>query len=148
MGDTAVCVNPEDERYKALIGKNVIVPLINRKVKIIADSYVDKSFGSGVVKITPAHDFNDYKIGKAHNLDFINILTKKTTMNENAGPYQGLSVIEARKKVIEDLKNLKNLKVLQYGDPLLNFDSVKDTFISPPWNYWFWKGVGLGKKEK
>lgn len=104
LGDTALCVNPEDERYKHLIGKNVILPLLGRKIPIIADAYVDANFGSGVVKITPAHDFNDYKIGKNHKLPFINILTKKATMNENAGPYQGLSVIEARKRVLEDLK--------------------------------------------
>ena len=109
LGDTAVAVNPEDERYKNLIGKIVTVPLINRKIKIIADAYVDKEFGSGVVKITPAHDFNDYKIGKTHKLEFINLLTKKCEMNENAGPYKGLKVIEARKKVVEDLKALKLL---------------------------------------
>jgi len=104
LGDTALCVHPDDERYKNLIGKTVTVPLINRKIKIIADTYVDREFGSGVVKITPAHDFNDYKIGKSHNLEFINILTKKCELNENAGPYKGLKVAEARKKVLEDLK--------------------------------------------
>lgn len=104
LGDSAVCVHPEDDRYKHLIGKNVVIPLINRKIKIIADTYVDKDFGSGVVKITPAHDFNDYKIGKTHHLEFINILTKKAELNENAGPYQGLKVQEARKKILEDLK--------------------------------------------
>ncbi|MFN7263148.1 MAG: valine--tRNA ligase [Pseudobdellovibrionaceae bacterium] len=104
LGDTAVCVNPEDERYKHLIGQNVILPLLKRPIPIIADNYVDKAFGSGVVKITPAHDFNDYKIGKTHNLPFINILTKQCRLNENAGPYKGLSVQEARKRVLEDLK--------------------------------------------
>ncbi len=104
LGDTAVCVHPEDERYKKLIGKNVVIPLINKKIKIIADTYVDKEFGSGVVKITPAHDFNDYKIGKTHNLEFINILTKKAELNDNAGPYKGLKVQEARKRIIDDLK--------------------------------------------
>lgn len=104
LGDTAVCVHPEDDRYKHLIGKNVVIPLINRKIKIIADTYVDKAFGSGVVKITPAHDFNDYKIGKSHHLEFINILTKKAELNENAGPYKGLKVQEARKRILEDLK--------------------------------------------
>jgi len=144
LGDTAVCVNPEDERYKHLIGKNVLVPLIQRKVKIIADAYVDKSFGSGVVKITPAHDFNDYKIGKAHNLDFINILTRKTTLNENAGPYQGLSVIEARKKVVEDLK-AQNLLVKE--EPHVNnvghcsrSGAVVEPFLS---EQWFVKTEGL-----
>lgn len=106
LGDTALCVHPDDERYKSLIGKTVTIPLINRQIKIIADTYVDKEFGSGVVKITPAHDFNDYKIGKAHKLEFINLLTKKAEMNENAGPYKGMKVIDARKKVVEDLKAL------------------------------------------
>lgn len=104
LGDSAVCVHPEDDRYKALIGKNVVLPLLKRTIKIIADTYVDKQFGSGVVKITPAHDFNDYKIGKTHNLQFINILEKNGTLNENAGPYKGLKVQEARKRVLEDLK--------------------------------------------
>ncbi len=104
LGDSAVAVHPEDPRYKKYIGKNVILPLLGRKIPIIADTYVDKEFGSGVVKITPAHDFNDYKVGKTHHLPMINILTKKTEMNENAGPYQGLKVQEARKKVLEDLK--------------------------------------------
>lgn len=104
LGDSALCVHPDDERYKHLIGKKAIIPLINRKITIIADTYVDKEFGSGVVKITPAHDFNDYKIGKSHNLEFINILNKKTELNENAGPYKGLKVQEARKRVLEDLK--------------------------------------------
>lgn len=117
LGDTAVCVHPDDERYKHLIGKTVTIPLINRQIKIIADTYVDQSFGSGVVKITPAHDFNDYKIGKTHKLQFINILNKKCELNENAGAYQGLKVAEARKKVIEDLKSL-NLLVKE--EPHLN----------------------------
>lgn len=104
LGDSALCVHPDDERYKHLIGKNVVIPLINRKIKIIADTYVDQAFGSGVVKITPAHDFNDYKIGKSHNLEFINILTKKAELNENAGAYKGLKVQEARKRILEDLK--------------------------------------------
>lgn len=104
LGDSAVCVHPNDDRYKSLIGQNVILPLTGRKIKIIADEYVDPAFGSGVVKITPAHDFNDYKIGKKHNLEFINILNKKTELNENAGIYKGLKVAEARKKVLEDLQ--------------------------------------------
>lgn len=144
LGDTAVCVNPEDERYQHLVGKNVIVPLINRKVKIIADTYVDKAFGSGVVKITPAHDFNDYKIGKTHHLEFINILTRKTLLNENAGPYEGLTVIEARKKVIEDLK-AQNLLLKE--EPHVNnvghcsrSGAVVEPFLS---EQWFVKTEGL-----
>lgn len=104
LGDSAVAVHPEDLRYQHLIGKNVILPLLKRKIKIIADPYVDKEFGSGALKVTPAHDFNDYKIGKTHKLESINILTKNGEINENGGPYKGLKVQEARKRVIEDLK--------------------------------------------
>ncbi|HEX4922952.1 MAG TPA: valine--tRNA ligase, partial [Bdellovibrionales bacterium] len=104
LGDTAVAVHPDDERYSALIGKNVVLPLLNRKIPIIGDTYVDREFGSGVVKITPAHDFNDYQIGDRHKLKFINILTVSGQLNDEAGPYKGLSVKDARAKVLEDLK--------------------------------------------
>lgn len=137
LGDSAVCVHPDDERYKHLIGKNVLLPLTKRKIKIIADTYVDPTFGSGVVKITPAHDFNDYKIGKTHHLEFINILNKKTELNENAGPYQGLKVADARKKVIEDLK-AQNLLVKE--EPYVNSvghcsrsGAVVEPFLSEQW---------------
>lgn len=149
LGDTAICVHPEDDRYKKLIGKTVTIPLINRKVKIIADAYVDQTFGSGVVKITPAHDFNDYKIGKAHNLEFINILTKKCEMNENAGPYKGLKVAEARKKVLEDLREL-NLLVKE--EPHMNSighcsrtGAVVEPMLS---DQWFMKMEDLAKPAK
>ncbi|MBC7741865.1 MAG: valine--tRNA ligase [Bdellovibrionaceae bacterium] len=137
LGDTALCVHPDDDRYKKLIGKTVTVPLINRKIKIIADTYVDKDFGSGVVKITPAHDFNDYKIGKTHKLEFINLLTKKCEMNENAGPYEGLKVADARKKVLEDLKALG---LLVKEEPHMNSighcsrsGAVVEPFLSEQW---------------
>ncbi len=149
LGDTAVCVHPEDERYKHLIGKRVKIPLINRLVKIIADTYVDKEFGSGVVKITPAHDFNDYKIGKTHHLEFINLLTKKCEMNENAGPYQGLKVADARKKVIEDLKALE---LLVKEEPHVNSvghcsrtGAVVEPYLS---EQWFMKMEGLATPAK
>lgn len=137
LGDTAVCVNPDDERYKNLIGKNVIVPLINRKVRIIADTYVDKEFGSGVVKITPAHDFNDFKIGKTHKLEFINLLNRNGTLNENAGAYQGLKVVDARKKVVEDLKS-QNLMAQEEPHTLSvghcsRTDAVVEPFLSEQW---------------
>lgn len=137
LGDTALCVHPDDPRYQHLIGKTVTVPLINRKIKIIADTYVDLNFGSGVVKITPAHDFNDYKIGKTHKLDFINILTKKATMNENAGPYQGLKVQEARKKVREDLLALGLLvkeepHMMSVGH-CSRTDAVVEPYLSEQW---------------
>jgi valyl-tRNA synthetase len=104
LGDTAVAVHPEDERYRDLIGKTVLLPLVEREIPIIADSYVDKEFGSGAVKITPAHDFNDFEIGKRHGLESINILDPSGIVNENGGPYQGLDRYEARKRVVADLE--------------------------------------------
>ena len=103
LGDTAVAVHPEDERYRDIVGKNVLLPLLDRKIPIIADEYVDKSFGSGAVKITPAHDFNDYEIGQRHKLESINILNPNGTLNENCGAYKGLKIPDARKRVVEDL---------------------------------------------
>ncbi|PWU22146.1 MAG: valine--tRNA ligase [Bdellovibrio sp.] len=147
LGDTAVCVHPQDERYKQWVGQNVILPLLTksvpsappqkRKIPIIADSYVDMKFGSGVVKITPAHDFNDYKIGKKHNLPFINILDTNTFLNEHAGPYAGLSVTEARKKVLEDLKAQDLLEkeephVLNVGH-CSRSGAVVEPFLSEQW---------------
>lgn len=104
LGDTAVAVHPEDDRYKHLVGKDILLPLTKRKIKIIADSYVDPSFGSGAVKITPAHDFNDYEVGIRNSLEMINILNPDGTLNRNAGDYQNLSVVQARKKILEDLE--------------------------------------------
>ena len=96
LGDTAVAVHPEDERYADLIGKSVVLPLLNREIPVIADDYVDREFGTGVVKITPAHDFNDFEVGKRHDLEFINVLDNSGFINENGGPYQGLERYEAR----------------------------------------------------
>lgn len=112
LGDTAVCVHPEDERYKKYIGRKVIHPFLNRQLPIIADDFVDPKFGSGVVKITPAHDFTDYEVGKRHQLEFINILNPNGTFNQNAGPYEGLTPAQATDKVLADL-NQKGLMVLQ-----------------------------------
>ncbi|HOQ07048.1 MAG TPA: valine--tRNA ligase [Clostridiales bacterium] len=106
LGDTAVAVNPEDERYRDLIGKTVVLPLMDREIPIIADSYVDKEFGTGVVKITPAHDPNDFEVGQRHGLQQIRVMDDKAVMNENAGRYAGLDRYEARKKIVEDLKEL------------------------------------------
>ncbi|MDY0212765.1 MAG: valine--tRNA ligase [Desulfuromonadaceae bacterium] len=106
LGDTAVAVHPEDERYADLIGKTVELPLTGRKIPIIADDYVDKEFGSGAVKITPAHDFNDFEMGKRHNLENINILDESGHINENGGAYQGLERYAARDKVVADLDAL------------------------------------------
>jgi valyl-tRNA synthetase len=103
LGDTAVAVHPEDERYVDLIGKTVLLPLTGRQIPIIADTYVDKEFGSGAVKITPAHDFNDFEIGRRHHLEFINIFDESGVVNANGGAYQGLERTAARRKVLEDL---------------------------------------------
>ncbi len=104
LGDTAVAVNPNDERYKTLVGKTLILPLVNREIPIVADDYVDIDFGTGAVKITPAHDPNDFEVGLRHNLPIINVLTDDAKMNENAGKYEGMDRYEARKSVVEDLK--------------------------------------------
>ena len=104
LGDTAVAVNPNDERYKKLVGKMLILPLVGRKIPIIEDDYVDMEFGTGAVKITPAHDPNDYKMGKRHNLREINILNEDGTINENGGKYCGMDRYEARDKMVEELK--------------------------------------------
>ncbi|HTP70162.1 MAG TPA: valine--tRNA ligase [Dongiaceae bacterium] len=104
LGDTAVAVHPEDERYKHLIGKDVILPLMNREIPIIGDEMVDRDFGTGAVKITPAHDPNDFEAGKRHNLAQIDVMTDDAHMNENAGPYAGLERFVARKKIVEDLQ--------------------------------------------
>ncbi|HVK62249.1 MAG TPA: valine--tRNA ligase [Bdellovibrionales bacterium] len=104
LGDTAVAVHPDDDRYRDLVGKNLELPLTNRKIPVIKDPEVEMGFGSGVVKITPAHDFNDYKMGQRHKLPLINILEKNGLLNENAGSYKGLKVQEARKRVLEDLR--------------------------------------------
>ncbi len=104
LGDSAVAVHPEDERYTDLVGKKVLLPLTNREIPVIADEYVDKEFGSGAVKITPAHDFNDFEVGKRHDLEQINIFDASGFINENGGAYQGLSSIDARKKMLEDLE--------------------------------------------
>ena len=104
FGDTAVAVNPEDERYKHLIGKKVILPIINKLIPIIADEHADPEFGTGVVKITPAHDPNDFEVGNRHNLERIVVMNKDATMNENAIGYTGLTREECRQKLLEDLK--------------------------------------------
>ncbi|NSL51589.1 valine--tRNA ligase [Calidifontibacillus erzurumensis] len=106
LGDTAVAVHPEDERYKHLIGKKVKLPIVGREIPIIADDYVDMEFGSGAVKITPAHDPNDFEVGNRHNLERILVMNEDGTMNENAGKYQGLDRFECRKQIVKDLQDM------------------------------------------
>ena len=102
LGDTAVAVNPEDERYQAVIGKKVILPVLEREIPVIADSYVDIEFGTGCLKITPAHDFNDFEISLKHGLEQIKVIDEEGRMNENAGPYQGMDRFECRSRIVED----------------------------------------------
>ncbi len=104
LGDTAVAVHLDDERYKNIIGKNVILPLVNKEIPVVADEYVEMDFGTGVVKITPAHDPNDFEVGKRHDLPVITIMDAAGNINENGGKYQGLSMMEARKQIVKDLE--------------------------------------------
>jgi len=104
LGDTAVAVNPEDERYRAVIGKKVILPVVDREIPIIADPYVDIEFGTGCLKITPAHDFNDFEIGLKHGLEQIKVIDEAGRMNENAGPYRRMDRFECREKIVEDFE--------------------------------------------
>ena len=137
LGDTAVAVNPEDERYKHLIGKMLKLPLIDREIPVVADEYVDKEFGTGCVKITPAHDPNDFEVGKRHNLSEINIMNDDATMNELCGKYTGMDRYEARKAMVEDLKELGLLvKVVPHSHNVGTHDRCGTTvepMIKPQW---------------
>ena len=106
LGDTAVAVHPEDERYNHLIGKTVMLPIMNREIPIIGDTYVERDFGTGVVKITPAHDPNDFEVGKRHNLPEINVMNDDATINNNGGKYEGMSRYEARKALVKELDDM------------------------------------------
>lgn len=106
LGDTAVAVNPNDERYKDIVGKRVFLPIVNKYIPVVADRYVDMEFGTGVVKITPAHDPNDFKVGKRHDLEIINILNEDGTLNEKAGKYEGMTTLEAREEIVKKLKDI------------------------------------------
>lgn len=113
LGDTAVAVHPGDERYKHLVGKTVVLPIMNREIPVIADDYVDKEFGTGAVKITPAHDPNDFEVGLRHDLQQIRVMNDDATMNENAKQYQGMDRYDARQQVVNDLKQLDLLIKIQ-----------------------------------
>ena len=131
FGDTAVAVNPEDDRYKKYVGKNVILPLVNKKIPVIADSHADMEFGTGVVKITPAHDPNDFEVGNRHNLERIIVMNTDGTMNENAGKYNGLDRFECRDKVVEDLKEEGLLISIEPISHNVGFSERSDVMIEP-----------------
>ncbi len=137
LGDTAVAVHPDDERYKHLIGKNVLIPLINRAIPIIADEYVDMAFGSGGLKVTPAHDPNDFLLGRKHDLPLIKIFDKDAVINENGGPYKGLDRYVARKQIVDDLEEAGLLvKVDEHNHAVgacYRCASVVEPDVSPQW---------------
>ena len=146
LGDTAVAVHPEDERYKHLIGKMVLLPIVNKEIPVVADEYVDKEFGTGVVKITPAHDPNDFEVGKRHNLEQINIMNDDATINENGGKYAGMDRYEARKAIVEELDCLGLLvRIEDYNHNVGTHDRCKTTVEPLIKQQWFVKMDELAK---
>lgn len=140
LGDTAVAVNPEDERYTHLIGKTVKVPFVDREIPIIADSYVEKEFGTGVVKITPAHDPNDFEVGKRHNLPEINIMNDDATINANGGKFAGMDRYEARKLIVKEMDEMGLLvKIEDYSHNVGVHDRCKTTIEPLIKQQWFVK---------
>ena len=131
FGDTAVAVNPSDERYKKYIGKNVILPILNKKIPIIGDMHADPTFGTGVVKITPAHDPNDFEVGNRHNLERIVVINPNGTMNDKAGIYNGLDRFECRYKLVEDLKNQNLLISIEKITHNVGHSERTDVMVEP-----------------
>lgn len=140
LGDTAVAVNPEDERYKDIVGKKLMLPIVNREIPVVADAYVDMEFGTGVVKITPAHDPNDFEVGKRHNLPEINILNDDATINENGGKFCGMDRYEARKAIVKELDEMGLLvRIEDYSHNVGTHDRCKTTVEPMIKQQWFVK---------
>ncbi|MEA1986020.1 MAG: valine--tRNA ligase [Candidatus Marinimicrobia bacterium] len=139
LGDTAIAVNPKDERYKKYIGKTVILPIVNREIPIISDEYVDKEFGTGAVKVTPAHDPNDYEMGKRHDLEFINIMNDDATMNKNTPEkFVGLTRENARKLVVKEMDNLGLLAKVENHQHSVGYSEREDVPVEPLLSHqWF-----------
>ena len=137
FGDTAVMVNPADERYKNLIGKKVVLPLIGREIEIIADEYVDMSFGTGAVKVTPAHDTNDYEVGKRHELEFITVFDEKGILNEQCGKFGGLERLAARDQIVAELERLGFIEKIEDYENQVGYcyrcKNVVEPYISQQW---------------
>jgi len=147
LGDEAVCVHPEDERYKHLIGKDVLVPIQDRRIPVIADEYVEMEFGTGALKITPAHDINDYALGKKYNLSMTNIMNKDATLNEMGGKYKGLDRYEARKQLWDDMnKSGLVLKVEPHKQRVPRSDRSGEVIEPMVSSQWFVKMDGMAKK--
>lgn len=145
LADTALCVNPNDKRYKTYIGKNVIVPIANRTVPVIADEYVESDFGTGCLKITPAHDRNDYEIGQKYQLDTINMLNEDGTLNENGGIYAGLDRLAARKSIVADLEAAELIIKIEELQNKIGFSERTDAVIEPRLSLqWFIDMKSLG----
>ena len=146
LGDTAVAVNPKDERYSTMIGQNVVLPIANRLIPIIADDAVDLEFGTGALKVTPGHDSNDFDIGERHNIDVINVMNLDGTMNENAGHYNGIDRFEARKSIIEELQS-KNLleKIVPHHHSVGHCDRCGDIVEPIISKQWYMKMKPLAK---
>ncbi len=146
LGDTAVAVNPNDDRYRDLVGKNVVLPLLNKLIPIVADDYVEMDFGTGVVKITPAHDPNDFEVGLRHNLEVIKVIGDDGVMNEMAGEYAGLTREDCREKIVEDLKASGNLvKIEDYTHSVGHCDRCKSIIEPLISSQWFVKMEELAK---
>ncbi|MCP1101923.1 valyl-tRNA synthetase [Aequitasia blattaphilus] len=146
LGDTAIAVNPKDERYENLVGKTAILPLVNREIPIVADEYVDMEFGTGAVKITPAHDPNDFEVGKRHNLEEINVMNDDATINENGGKYAGMGRYEAREQMVQDLKDLGLLvKIEKHVHNVGTHDRCGTTVEPMVKKQWFVKMEELAK---
>lgn len=146
LGDTAVAVNPEDDRYRHLVGKMLKLPLTDREIPVVADEYVDKEFGTGCVKITPAHDPNDFEVGKRHNLPEINIMNDDATINELGGKYAGMSRYEARKAMVADLEEMGLLvKVVPHAHNVGTHDRCKTTVEPMIKQQWFVKMEEMAK---
>lgn len=146
LGDTAVAVNPKDERYQKYIGKTVILPIVNKEIPVIADEYVDMEFGTGVVKITPAHDPNDFEVGNRHNLPRINIMNDDGTINENGGKYAGMDRYDARKAIVSELKSLNLLiKIEEHTHAVGTHERCHETVEPLIKLQWFVKMEDLAK---
>ena len=147
LGDTAIAVHPEDERYQALIGKKVILPLVNKEIPIIADTYVDMEFGTGVVKITPAHDPNDFEVGNRHDLPRVNVMNENGTMNDLAGKYAGMDRFEARKAIVSVLKEIGRLIKIEKMIHNVGHSERTGVVIEPRLStQWFVKMAPLAEK--
>ena len=146
LGDTAVAVNPDDERYKDIVGKMLLLPIVNKKIPVIADPYVDKEFGTGCVKITPAHDPNDFEVGKRHNLPEINVMNDDGTINANGGKYEGMDRYEARKAIVAELESMGLLvKVVPHVHAVGTHDRCKTTVEPLVKQQWFVKMDEMAK---